>query len=66
MARITKSPAVLVLVLLVLSAVAAYYVYNSYEGFRSLDCKGVTCAEGQFCQSNTCHPIYPPNSQVPA
>jgi hypothetical protein len=63
MARTTKSPVVLVLVLLVLSAAAAYFVY---EGFRSVDCKGVTCAEGQFCQSNTCHPIYPPNSQGPA
>lgn len=23
------------------------------------DCIGVTCAEGQFCQRNTCYPIYP-------
>lgn len=23
------------------------------------DCIGVTCAEGQFCQRNTCIPIYP-------
>lgn len=23
------------------------------------DCVGVTCAEGQFCQRNTCIPIYP-------
>ena len=60
----TKSPAALVLVLLVISAVAAYYVYTS-EGFRNVDCKGVTCGEGQFCQSNTCHPLYPPTSRTP-
>ena len=64
MARMTKSPAILVLVLLVISAVFAYYFY-AYEGFRNLDCKGVTCTEGQFCQSNTCHPIYPPTSRTP-
>lgn len=65
MARIPKSPALLVLVLLVITAAAAYYVYNYSEGFRSVDCKGVTCAEGEFCQSNTCHPNYPP-SQLPS
>lgn len=65
MARIPKSPTMLVLVLLVISAVAAYYVYNA-EGFRTLDCKGVICNEGQFCQSNTCHPIYPPTSTTPS
>ena len=66
MARITKSPAVLVFILLVVSAIAAYAVYSGYEGFRSLDCKGVICEEGQFCQSNTCHPIYPPTSTTPS
>lgn len=29
------------------------------EGFRDVDCKGVTCKEGQFCQDNTCHNIMP-------
>ena len=29
-----------------------------YEGFRDLDCAGVTCAEGQFCQENKCIPIF--------
>jgi hypothetical protein len=29
------------------------------EGFRDLDCKGVTCKEGEFCQENVCHPKYP-------
>jgi len=26
----------------------------------SLDCKGVTCQEGEFCQENICRPVYPP------
>jgi len=30
------------------------------EGFRSLDCKGITCEEGQFCQDNVCKAISPP------
>jgi hypothetical protein len=34
------------------------------EGFQSeagrLDCKGVTCEEGQFCQDNVCKAISPP------
>jgi hypothetical protein len=29
------------------------------EGFRDLDCKGVTCKEGEFCQENVCHPVAP-------
>lgn len=29
------------------------------EGFRDLDCKGVTCHEGEFCQDNVCHKKYP-------
>lgn len=60
MARAAKTPFVLVLTLLVVSAFVAYYFYAQYEGFRSIDCLGVNCPEGQFCQSNTCHPIYPP------
>lgn len=56
MARSTKSPFLLVIVLLVVSAVLGY---GAYQGFRNVDCAGVTCNEGQFCQSNTCHPIYP-------
>jgi hypothetical protein len=26
------------------------------EGFRDVDCQGVSCPEGHFCQSNQCHP----------
>ena len=29
------------------------------EGFRDLDCKGVTCAEGEFCQENKCQSVMP-------
>jgi hypothetical protein len=29
------------------------------EGFRDIDCKGVNCQEGEFCQQNTCHKISP-------
>lgn len=27
------------------------------EGFRDVDCKGVTCDEGEFCQENKCQPV---------
>lgn len=30
------------------------------EGFRDLDCKGVTCKEGEFCQENVCRPVAAP------
>jgi len=39
----------------------------SYEGFRDVDCVGVSCPEGKFCQSNKCIDIatrYP--NAVPA
>ena len=62
MARSSKSPVVLVLVLLAVIAALAYYMYAGAEGFRGADCAGVTCEEGQFCQQNTCHPIYPPET----
>jgi hypothetical protein len=29
------------------------------EGFRDVDCQGVTCPEGKFCQSNQCVDISP-------
>lgn len=29
------------------------------EGFRDIDCKGVTCQEGEFCQENTCRSVMP-------
>jgi hypothetical protein len=38
--------------------------YEGYDnlattGSRKPDCIGVTCAEGSFCQSNKCIPIFP-------
>ena len=30
------------------------------ESFRDVDCKGVNCAEGEFCQENVCRPVMPP------
>ena len=59
MARGTKTPVVLIIVLLVAMAGLSYYMYESY---RNVDCLGVTCNEGEFCQDNTCHPISPPNT----
>jgi len=29
------------------------------EGFRDVDCKGVNCNEGEFCEENVCKKIYP-------
>jgi hypothetical protein len=34
--------------------------YFMYESYRNVDCVGVTCKEGEFCQDNTCHAITPP------
>jgi hypothetical protein len=30
------------------------------EGFRTQDCKGVLCKEGEFCQENVCRPVMAP------
>ena len=57
MARSTKTPIVLIVVLLVVLAALSYYMFESY---RNVDCAGINCNEGEFCQDNTCHPIYPP------
>jgi hypothetical protein len=29
------------------------------EGFRNVDCKGMICKEGEFCQENVCRPVMP-------
>lgn len=55
---------VALVVFLVVVVAALPYLRNMFapyfpEGFRNLDCKGVTCREGQFCQDNTCHNIMP-------
>jgi hypothetical protein len=33
---------------------------KSKEGFRNVDCKGVLCNEGEFCQDNICRPVAAP------
>jgi hypothetical protein len=32
---------------------------SGIDARTSLDCKGVNCQEGEFCQDNVCHPVYP-------
>lgn len=32
------------------------------EGFRTQDCKGVVCDEGEFCQEDVCHPVTAPST----
>ena len=57
MARKTKGPFGLVLGLLIFMSLVTYLTYKSYEGYRQVDCLGVTCPEGEFCQKNTCRSI---------
>jgi hypothetical protein len=40
--------------LLPLLKAAAPEYFPSISGFRDVDCAGVTCEEGQFCQYNKC------------
>ena len=42
------------------NGMAANGMAKKMEGFRSVDCKGVLCAEGEFCQENICRPVMPP------
>jgi hypothetical protein len=50
---------VLVLVVALLPWLKNTFAAVFPEGFRDVDCKGVTCNEGEFCQENKCHKIYP-------
>ncbi len=50
----------LVLVVALLPMVRSMFAPVFPEGFRDLDCKGVTCKEGEFCQENVCRPVMPP------
>ena len=52
--------AVLLLAIAVLPWIRRNYARSFPEAFRDLDCKGVTCDEGQFCQENVCRAISPP------
>jgi len=48
---------VLVAVIVFLPAIRNAFASVFPEGFRNVDCKGVTCNEGEFCQDNVCHPV---------
>lgn len=60
MARNQKTPVFLVLLLLVILGYVGYTYYSSSDGFRNIDCAGINCKEGEFCQDNTCQAISPP------
>ena len=49
---------VCVAILPILKAAAPSFFPESFDGFRDVDCAGVTCGEGQFCQQKRCIPIY--------
>jgi hypothetical protein len=50
---------VAVALLPILKAAAPEYFpsVSSISGFRDLDCVGMTCGEGQFCQHNKCQNV---------
>jgi hypothetical protein len=48
---------VLVLVVALLPVIRNMFAPLFPEGFRTQDCKGVVCEEGEFCQENVCRPI---------
>jgi hypothetical protein len=50
---------VLVLVVAFLPKLRLVFAPMFPEGFRDVDCKGVTCNEGEFCQENVCRPVMP-------
>ncbi len=55
------------LLIVVLVLVGLPYLRNMFapafpEGFRNVDCRGVTCDEGEFCQNNVCHSVNAPKS----
>ena len=62
MARNQKSPFILIFILLILMGYVGYRYYFSYDGFRNIDCAGINCKEGEFCQDNTCQAISPPHT----
>ena len=57
MNRSSKTPFFLIIVLLIVMAGVSYFAYESY---RNVDCVGVSCKEGEFCQDNSCKAISPP------
>jgi hypothetical protein len=51
---------VAVALLPVLKAMAPEY-FPSISGFADMNCQGVTCGEGQFCQNKVCLNVRAPN-----
>ena len=63
MKRVRGAYGIFMLLGVLLAVVAITMVLSKsvrFEGFRSLDCKGVTCEEGQFCQDNVCKNVAAP------
>ncbi len=61
------SPVGILLIVVVAFLVLLPYIRNVFapvfpEGFRNVDCRGVTCQEGEFCQDNVCHTVNAPKS----
>jgi len=46
--------ALLFVLLAFLPLLQAVLPIGRLEGFRTVDCQGKTCGEGEFCQDNTC------------
>ena len=55
-----KTPIILVLILLIVIGYVGYTMYVGYDGFRNIDCAGINCKEGEFCEDNTCKALSPP------
>jgi hypothetical protein len=51
--------AVVILIIVSLPTIRSMFAPIFPEGFRDVDCKGITCDEGEFCQENVCRPVMP-------
>lgn len=48
---------VIVLIIAFMPAIRNAFAPVFPEGFQDIDCKGITCREGEFCQDNVCHSV---------
>ena len=55
---------VAVALLPMLKAAAPQY-FPTMSGFSDMDCEGVTCNEGEFCQDKKCVSVNAPSEGVP-
>ncbi len=55
---------VAVLIIAFLPSIRSMFMRSFPEGFQSrkVDCAGVVCPEGQFCQDSQCHNIEAPKT----